>query len=437
MVEQIFSAPSRLRYALDFESALARSLVAAGVAPANAARSIEEACDSTLFDLAEIAREAVDAGNEVIPIVERLRAIAAERDASAASFVHWGATSQDVIDTVLVLQLQEAREQFDSHIFALSRMLANMVTEHASTPIIGRTWLQHASPTTFGLKAAGWLDAVIRHRERFAALWPRVLVVQFGGAVGTLAALGPLGPTVATALASELSLELPAMPWHSARDRFAEVATCMGLLIGTLGKIARDVVLLSQSEVGEAQENHADGRGRSSTMPHKRNPVTSARVLAAATRMPGLVATSLTAMVQEHERGLGGWQAEWTVIPEICVLAFAALRDAVEMLDGLAIDRDRMSLNIEATRGLVFAEALTFALAERVGRVEAAALTKKVISNARRTGEHLRDVVIRESAIASHLNAAEIEGIFDARNYLGAAESMARDVAERSRGGCA
>jgi 3-carboxy-cis,cis-muconate cycloisomerase len=434
VVEEVFSAPSRLRYALDFESALARALLAAGIAPAGAARSIEEACDSTRFDLAEIAREGADAGNEVIPIVERLRAIVAERDASAASYVHWGATSQDVIDTVLVLQLKEVREQFDSHTFALSRMLANLATEHASTPIIGRTWLQHASPTTFGLKAAGWLDAVVRHRERFAALWPRVLVVQFGGSVGTLAALGTRGPTVAAVLASELSLARPAMPWHSARDRFAEVATCMGLLVGTLGKIAHDIVLLSQSEVGEAQENHADGRGRSSTMPHKRNPVSSARVLAAAMRMPGLVATSLAAVVQEHERGLGGWQAEWTVIPEICVLAFAALRDVVEMLDGLVIDRDRMSFNIEATRGLVFGEALAFTLAEKVGRMEAAALTKTVISNARRTGEHLRDVVMRDSAIASHLTGAEIERVFDARNYLGAAESMAREVAERARG---
>jgi 3-carboxy-cis,cis-muconate cycloisomerase len=170
-------------------------------------------------------------------------------------------------------------------------------------------------------------------------------------------------------------------------------------------------------------------------MPHKRNPVSAARVLAAATRMPGLVATSLTAMVQEHERGLGGWQAEWTVVPEICVLAFSALRDAVEMLDGLAIDRDRMSSNIEATRGLVFAEALTFALAEKVDRVEAAALTKTAISDARRTGEHLRDVVMRDSAIASHLTAVELERVFDVRNYLGAAESMAREIAERSRGG--
>ena len=435
MVEQLFSAPSRLRYALDFESALTRALVAAGIAPANASHSIEEACDATRFDLAEIAREAADAGNDVIPIVERLRTIVAERDAASASYVHWGATSQDVIDTVLVLQLKEARRQFDSELSTLAKTLANLVTKHASTPIIGRTWLQHASPTTFGLKAAGWLDAVQRHRERFAALWPRVLVLQFGGAVGTLAALGSRGPNVAATLASELGLELPAMPWHSTRDRFAEVSTCMGLLVGTLGKIAHDVVLLSQSEVREVQENHADGRGRSSTMPHKRNPVSSARVLAAATRMPGLVATSLTAMMQEHERGLGGWLAEWTVIPEMCVLAFAALRDTVDLLDDLAIDRERMSSNMEATRGLVFAEALTFALAVKVGRAEATTLVKGAISVARRTGEHLRDIVMRESAIASHLTRPEIERVFDANEYLGAAESMARDVAKRSGGG--
>jgi 3-carboxy-cis,cis-muconate cycloisomerase len=434
MVEQIFSAPSRLRYALDFESALAQALFAAGIAPANAVRCIDEACDATRFDLAEIAHEAVDAGNDIIPIVERLRAIVAERDATAASYVHYGATSQDVIDTVIVLQLRSAREQFAAELMALAKALADLATEHASTPMVGRTWLQHAAPTTFGLKAAGWLDAVHRHRERFASMWQRVLVVQFGGAVGTLAALGPRGPQVAAALAKELDLDLPLIPWHSARDRFAEVATTMGLLVGTLGKIAQDIALLSQSEVGEVNEVHSDGRGRSSTMPHKRNPVSSARALAAATRMPGLVATSLTAMMQEHERGLGGWQAEWTVIPEICVLAFAALQDTMRMLAGLEIDRGRMSSNIEVTRGLVFAEALTFALAEKVGRVAATTLVKTAIAGARETGDHFRDVVIRDRQITAHLTKPEIDRVFDADSYLGAADAMAKNVAERSRG---
>jgi 3-carboxy-cis,cis-muconate cycloisomerase len=246
--------------------------------------------------------------------------------------------------------------------------LARLAEAHKSTLLAGRTWLQQGPPVTFGLKVAGWLDAVERHRERLKQARKQILVLQFGGAVGTLAAVGDRGLELASALARELKLDLPEVPWHSHRDRLAEVAASLGLLVGSLGKIARDISLMSQTEIDEVVEPSGPGRGGSSTMPHKRNPVGSAVILAAALRVPALVSTVLTAMVQEHERGLGGWHAEWETLPEIFRLTAGALAHTNEIVAGLEIHPEKMSQNLNVTHGLVLAEAVAFALRERLGK---------------------------------------------------------------------
>ena len=347
---------------LDFEAALARAQARLGVIPAAAAPAIAARAEAELFDVAAIGRAAARAGNPAIPLVRRLTALVAEHDEPAARFVHWGATSQDAMDTGLVLQLRAFLGPLEADLGRLAAGLARLAEEHRDTAMVGRTWLQQALPTTFGLKAAGWLDAVGRHRQRLAELRPRLLVVQLGGAAGTLASLGGRGLEVADALAGELGLAAPALPWHGARDRVAELAAWLGLLVGTLGKVARDWSLMTQTEVGEVLEPAGEGRGGSSTMPHKRNPVAAAAVLAAAVRAPGLVATMLSAMVQEHERGLGGWHAEWETLPELAVLAAGALRQAAETVEGLEVDRGRMRANLGLTRGLIMAEAVQMAL---------------------------------------------------------------------------
>ncbi|HUA51648.1 MAG TPA: 3-carboxy-cis,cis-muconate cycloisomerase [Candidatus Sulfotelmatobacter sp.] len=423
-VADLFSDHARLQALLDFEAALAAAEAATGVIPQAAAGAITAACRVDRLDLAGFADEAERAGNLAIPLVKRLTAAVARDDAGAARFVHWGATSQDAIDTGLVLQLRAAQGVIEADLARLSDGLARLAQTHRRTPEVGRTWLQHALPISFGLKAAGWLDAVERHRARLAALRPRLLVLQFGGAAGTLASLGTHGLAVAEALAHRLDLALPAMPWHTARDRFVELGAMLGLIVGTLGKIARDLSLLMQTDVGEAFEPAGAGRGGSSTMPHKRNPVAAAAVLAAATRAPGLVATLMSAQVQEHERGLGGWHAEWVALPELTVLTAGALAQTADTIAGLEIDAARMRANLDATRGLIMAEAVMMALGGALGRLEAHHLIEAACRRAVAEGRHLRDVLAQDPAVAAHLDATALDRLFDPLNYLGATEAL-------------
>ncbi|MFZ3329034.1 MAG: 3-carboxy-cis,cis-muconate cycloisomerase [Candidatus Acidiferrales bacterium] len=425
---KIFSDRARLQGMLDFEAALARALTRAGITPGGVAAAIEAQCKAELFAADALAREAALAGNLAIPLVKALTAAVAKSDEKAAGFVHWGATSQDAIDTGLVLQLRTAFDVIAPEIAQLADALARVVEQHRSTVLAGRTWLQQASPITFGLKAAGWLDAINRHRARLGATRQQVLALQFGGAVGTLAALGIRGPAVARSLAEELRLELPSLPWHAQRDRFAEAATTLGLLVGTLGKIARDVSLMSQTEVGEALEPTAPGKGGSSTLPHKRNPVGSAVVLAAAIRVPALVSTMLAAMPQEHERGLGGWQAEWETLPEIFLLAIGALAHTTQIVSGLEVHEEKMVHNLEATRGLILAEAVAIALAKQMGRMPAHHLIEKASRRALESSRSLRDVLIEDKQVREHLAPAEIDKLLDPKNYTGSAESMIERV---------
>jgi 3-carboxy-cis,cis-muconate cycloisomerase len=427
-MREILSDRRKLQGMLEFEAALARALARAGVAPESAVEPIVAQCNPNNFALDPLAREAALAGNLAIPLVKVLTAAVAKSDPKAAGFVHWGATSQDAIDTGLVLQLRDALDLLHRELLQFSATFARVAEKHQATLLAGRTWLQQASPVTLGLKVAGWLDAIHRQQARIAHARKEVLTLQFGGAVGTLAALGEKGPAVAAALASDLKLKVPSIPWHTHRDRFAEVATTLGLLVGTLGKIARDISLLAQTEIGEVLEPAESGRGGSSTLPHKRNPVGSAVVLAAAIRVPALVSTMLTAMVQEHERGLGGWHAEWETLPEIFLLAAGALAHMAQVVDGLEVYEEHMTYNLGATHGLILSEAIAIALAKHIGRLPAHQLVEHAAHRALESGRPLRDVLLEDQEVRAHLSPAEVDSLLDPKNYTGSATSMIQQV---------
>jgi 3-carboxy-cis,cis-muconate cycloisomerase len=423
-IEELFSDRARLQGMLDFEAALARAEARAGVIPASAAIAIAARCRAELLDLDSLARATAFAGNPAIPMVEQLTALVGKDDGEAMRFVHWGATSQDAIDTGFTLQLRGALGRIEAELKTLSGVLAELARKHRATAVAGRTLMQQALPTTFGFKAAGWLDAVNRHRERLRDAGRRALVVQFGGAVGTLAALGSSGLDVAKALGEELHLAVPDVPWHVHRDRWVEVAATLGLCTGTLGKIARDIALHMQTEVAEVFEPAGPGRSGSSTLPHKRNPIVSAVVLSAAARMPGLVGSMLSAMVQEQERGLGGWHAEWETMPEIIGLAGGALHHLASTLAELEIDVARMRANLDLTDGLVFAEAVQMALGSVMGRMAAHELVAAACERARAGKRHLREVLEDDAAVMKYLSREQLDRLFDPRQYLGVVEAM-------------
>jgi 3-carboxy-cis,cis-muconate cycloisomerase len=430
---EVFSDSARLQSMLDFEAALARAEARAGVIPDSAALVIVSKCRVELIDINALSIATAASLNPAIPLIKQLITLVAKDDSEAARFVHWGATSQDANDTGVVLQIRRAFDILEKDLASLCAGLAQLAEKHRDTPIAGRTLMQHALPTTFGVKVAGWLDAVDRHRERLAQMRRRVLVLQFGGAVGTLAALREKGLQVAEALAAELRLDLPAMPWHVQRDRVAEVSAWLGLCVGTLGKIARDISLHMQTETAEIFEPAGTDRGGSSTMPHKRNPVSAAVVLSAAMRVPGLVSTMLNAMVQEDERGLGNWQAEWETLPEIFRLTGGALHQMVMIVPDLEIDVERMKQNLDATLGLIFAEAVSMALAAHVGKSAADALLKEASEKVRATGKHLHEVLAHTPAVIAHLSAEELDRLFAPENYLGLAGVWVDRVIEASR----
>jgi len=420
----VFTDRAHLQGMLDFEAALARAEAKTGVIPAEAAGPIAAQCDAGLYDVGALAAAAAKAGNTAIPLIKELTAKVAAKDKAAAGYVHWGATSQDAMDTGLVLQLRAALMLIEKDLATLSANLAALAQEHRQTPMVGRTWLQHALPITFGLKAAGWLDAVERHRTRINELKPRLLVLQFGGAAGTLAALGDKGLVVAEALAADLKLSLPATSWHGARDRVVEVGTALALLTGTLGKMARDIALLMQTEAGEAFEPAGEGKGGSSTMPHKRNPVGAAAVLAASTRVPHLAGSLLSGMVQEHERGLGGWHAEWQALPELVQLSAGALVQMVDVTGGLDVKPEQMRANLDATDGLVMAEAVAMALGAKLGKQEAHHLVEAASKRAVAEKRHLRDVLADDKAVMQHVDKAALEKLFDPLAYTGVAAAL-------------
>jgi len=422
---------ARIQAMLDVEVGLAEALAAEGLIPASCIPPIREAAKAELYDVAAIASAATQAGNPAIPLIEMLTAKVAAADPAAARYVHWGATSQDILDTGLILQVRAAIPSVLADLLRAAAAAITLARRHADTPQVGRTWLQHATPITFGLKAAGWADAISRGRVRLAQAFDASLVLQFGGAAGTLAAFGGRGVAVADALGVRLDLAVPDLPWHAERDRLANLAAALGIAAGSLGKIARDIALLSQTEVNEVHEAPAEGRGGSSAMPQKRNPVAASVALAAAVRAPGLVSTMLSAMPQEHERGLGGWQAEWDTLPELITVVAGAAAAVAEALDTLVVRPQAMAANLALTGGLVNAEAVSIALAGHVGVRRAHEIVAAACREATAFGRALSDVLKDDAAAMAHLTPAEVDALLVPDRYLGMARTFVERVLHR------
>jgi 3-carboxy-cis,cis-muconate cycloisomerase len=425
-----FSDRALLQAMLDFEAALARAEARTGVIPDSAVRPICDACRADLYDIAAIGRAAALAGNPAIPLVKALNAAVRE---DARAWVHWGGTSQDVIDNALVLLMRQGLRLLLGDVRAAMTALAATTEGHRATPMAGRTWLQQALPVTFGFKTAGWLAALCAASSGLRRAISDDLALQFGGAAGTLAALGGDGLKVRQALAEELTLAEPAIAWHADRTRFAAIACALGTLSGTLSKIATDVLLLMQTEVGEAFEPAASGKGGSSTMPHKRNPVGAAAIRANHRRIAGLTSTMLMAMEGEHERGAGGWSAEWETLRELFCLAGGSAAHMRIIAEGLEVVPERMRANLDATLGLPLAESLMMALAPKIGRMQAHHRVEAASKRAVAEGRPLAEIAKAEPAIAGYLAAAEIDAAFDPLSYLGSAQEMIDSVLAGAR----
>jgi 3-carboxy-cis,cis-muconate cycloisomerase len=416
----VFSDEAVLAAMLQFEVALARAESRVGVIPASAAEAIARASVPDAFDPPAIARAARATGTIVTPFVETLMARVRAADPAASTFVHWGATSQDVSDTALVLCLVRALPILKADHHRLMAALRRLSDQHAGTVMLGRTLLQPAPPITFGLKSAGWFAAASRSGARLESAVDDACVLQFGGASGTLAALGAQGLIVAAELARELRLPDPGAPWHTHRDRLAALVAACGIHTGILGKIARDVALLMQHEVSEA----AEPGGRSSTMPHKRNPAGCAVALAAATRVPALVASFLAGMPQEHERGVGGWHAEAATVSAAVQATGAALASMADVIEALSVDPERMRANIGATGGVVFAERVMMLLAPKLGREPAQRIVAGAIDAARRGGRPFAEALAADAEVAKALEPADLSNLSSPDAYLGVAEQL-------------
>jgi 3-carboxy-cis,cis-muconate cycloisomerase len=430
--EPIRGATSELAWLhamLDAEAALAGAEAEAGIIPSEAAAAIAGACDADAFDPRAIARDGQASGNPVVPLVAALRD---RLDDDAAGFVHRGATSQDVMDTAAMLVASRVLSLIRAELEGVAAHCAALADEHRGTVMAARTLLQQALPTTFGLKAAGWLDAVVGARERLASL---SLAVQLGGAAGTLGALGSDGERVAGLMARRLELEEPAVPWHTARLRVADLGAALALTAGVLEKIALDLVLLSQTEVGEVAEPSGGGRGESSTLPHKRNPVGSVAAIACARRVRGAAGVLLAAMAQEHERAAGAWQSEWGPLTEALSLTGGAASALREALEGLEVRPERMRENLDATGGVLMAESVVTALAARIGQRRARELVDAASARSIDSGNHFRDELIADEGVGPELSGEEIDRALDPAAYLGSTDAFVDRALSRYREG--
>lgn len=416
-IASIFSDQASIARMLDFEAALARVQGRLGLIPAEAAKAIDASLAQITLPPEALTEGTANAG---VPVPALVAALRAGMDPNAGQYLHWGATSQDVMDTALVLALRDAAGILDRRLEDVIGKLSLLAEQHRGTPMAARTRSQQALPTTFGLKVAGWLAPLQRHRARLKELRPRLLALQFGGAVGTLSALGERGLEVMEALAAELDLTCPSMPWHVQRDGLAEFAAWLSLVTGSLGKTGQDIILLSQSEVGEVRESAPGGaRGGSSTMPQKANPVASEALVTLAGMNAALLPALHQALLQEQERGGAAWQLEWMTLPQMVVCSGAALRQAQFLAANLQADEARMRTNLETSRGLLLAEAATFAMAAHMPRPEAQALVKEACREALASGRHLMDL------LAERCDApVDWDRVREPANYLGVTDQM-------------
>lgn len=414
------------------EIALAKAEARCGVIPQAAADEIAAKCDAATLDFDLLRHETEIVGYPILPLVHQI----SKQAGASGGFVHWGATTQDIMDTAVVLQIRDGLDQIEADVAALRAILADLARKHRETPMAGRTHLQQALPVTFGYKCAIWLNMFDRHAERLAQLRPRVLVGQFAGAAGTLASLGDKGLPVQAAMMEELGLGVPTSTWHVARDGFAEAVNLLALITGSLGKIAYDVMLMASTEFGELYEPFVKGRGASSTMPQKRNPISSELMLACAKAVRQQAGLMLDAMVQDLERATGPWHAEWIAIPEAFVLSAGALHQAKFMLAGLIVDEAAMARNLDSTKGLIVAEAVMMGLAPHIGRQEAHDVVYDACRVVNEKGGRLADALNAMPTVSSRLDPALIERLTDPANYLGAAPHMVdRAIAASKRQG--
>lgn len=425
-VEVLFAETATLSRYLEVEVALARAQAQLGVIPERAAEAIARHATVGRIDRDRYRETFSRVGFPIVGLVEQLAETVPD---AQGEYVHWGASTQDIMDTASVLALRDVMGWVEDLLKRIVADLATLAEEHRRTPMMGRSQLQHAVPVTFGFKAVGWLVPLLRHRDRLKELRPRLLNVQFGGAVGTLSSLGPIGLRVRRGLAERLGLGEPVFTWHTHRDALAEWVAFLGILTGSLAKIATDIILLSQTEVGEVHEPTARGRGTSSTMPQKRNPVLSQQIVVAASHVRSQVSGMLSAMVQDHERGTATWQMEWTLIPDAASHALAALERMAEIVPGLEVNTERMRRNLDLSGGLAYAEAVMMAAAPRVGRQRAHDLVTAAVQEAREGGTFL-DSLERSPEIIEAVPPAELRSIFAGAATTDVADAIVRNVLE-------
>ena len=425
----VFSEERRLEAMLAFESALARAEASLGIVPDEAMEAIVAAAARPHdMDRAAIVAGTENVGYPVVPLTKELARLAGP---AGAGYVHWGATTQDVMDTSLVLQMRDAFALLEDDLTGLVRALAARAEEHRVTVMAGRTHLQHALPLTFGYKCAIWVAPLCDALVALRAARDGALVVQFGGAVGTLASLGTDGRAVTLALARELGLRAPDAPWHADRARLATCAAAIAVACGSIAKFATDVVLLMQTEVGEVFEPHAPGRGGSSTMPQKRNPIASEYAIAAARGVRTLLPLVIEAMAGDHERSTGPWQSEEIALPQIFVLASAAFAQARAIAEGLTVDAARMRANVDSTHGLIVSEAVAMALAERIGKPAAHHAVERACATVLKTGADLAATLASDPAVAVHFDATRLRALLDPNGYLGESGAVVDRVLAR------
>src|SRR6266516_3793184 len=429
-MRQVFSDENRVQCYLDIEAALARVQARLGLIPQRAADEITAKCTLDIIDMAKLKSKTELIGYPVLPVVQQLVAACADH---LGEYGHWGATTQDITDTATIMQIRQALSLIEDDLAAISGHLAALARRYRDTPMAGRSNLQQAVPITFGYKVATWLSAIERHQQRLAGLRPRVLVGEFGGAAGTLASLGTAGLQVQEGLMAELGLGQPEIAWHTERDRIAEAGCFLGLVTGTLGKIATDVKLLMQTEVGEVLEPYAKDRGSSSTMPQKRNPISSNYIHACVAMVRQHVAALLDAMVEDHERSTGPWEIEWIAVPEIFLLSSGALAHTRRLLDGIEIDAERMRANLEMTNGAIVSEAVMMGLAPHLGRQRAHDLVYDICRAVAESGAPLVDLLGQDKEISRHVARGDLEKMCDPGNYLGLAGEMVDRVLAREK----
>jgi 3-carboxy-cis,cis-muconate cycloisomerase len=420
-MRQVFSDEQRTAHYLEIEAALARVQGRLGIIPKEAAREIEAKCKIENIDLAKLKQQTERIGYPILGVVQQIVEVCAD---GLGEWCHWGATTQDITDTATVMQIRAALDLVEADMEKIAAGLADLARRYRDTPMAGRSNLQQAVPITFGFKAASLLAAFHRHRQRLAELRARVLVGEFAGAAGTLASLGADGLKVQAALMDELQLDQPEIAWHTVRDRIGEVGCFLGLLTGTLGKISMDAKLLMQTEVAEVFEPFAQGRGSSSTMPQKRNPVSSLYIHATAALVRQHTAALLEAAVADHERSTGPWEIEWIALPEIFLLSAGALAQTLRVVEGLEIDAKRMRENLDITNGTIVSEAVMMGLGPYLGRQRAHDLVYDICREVAVTGTPLIDLLERNPEISRHLSRAELERLVDPAHYLGLAGEM-------------